>query len=41
MNLFAEGLIIFVDHVLKSKNRYLHYMKKIYAKDFQVYMQRH
>ena len=36
--LFVESLIIFIGHFLKNKNRYLHYMKKIYAKNFEVYM---
>ena len=39
--LFVKCLIIFVGHFLKNKNRYLHYMKKIYAKNFQVYMHWH
>ena len=41
MYYFVECLIIFVSHFLKNKNRYLHYMKKIYAKNFQVYMHWH
>ena len=38
-DIFVEGIItIFVSHFLKNKNRYLHYMKKIYLKKFQAYM---
>ena len=39
--LFAECLIIFVGHFLKNQNRYLNYMKKIYTKNFQVYIHWH
>ena len=35
---FVGGLLIFLDHLLKNKNKYLHYMKKIYVENFQVYM---
>ena len=33
---FVEGLITFIGHFLKNKNRYLHYINKIYAKNFEV-----